>query len=278
MQPNLGRIKGREVLEMVIITLPAYNEESDIRQILEAIARAMKRNNLEYRVVVVDDGSTDNTAVIVNSLIGQLPLKLIQHDVNQGLGRALKTCLSYAAQNSTIEDIIVTMDADNTHSPELIIKMIRMVQDWYDVVIASRFRLDARVVGLSVPRRILSRAGSLLFQIFFPTKGLRDYTCGFRAYNAKALKQAFYTYGDLFVNKTGFSCTVDILLKLRRLDVRIAEVPLILRYDFKIGMSKMNVNKTIVDTLRLLIKRRFFGGQLRHLEKKRLQMLQDNSK
>lgn len=257
---------------MVLITLPAYNEGPGIRQVLESIASSMKANNLEYRVVVVDDGSTDETAEIVKTIMGQFSVELIQHENNEGLGRALKTCLNYAAEKSSFQDIVITMDADNTHSPELITKMIHMIKDGYDVVIASRFLPESRVMGLSLLRKFLSWSGSLTFRIFFPTKGLRDFTCGFRAYRAKVLKQAFYIYGDLFVNKTGFSCTVDILLKLRRLNILFSEVPLILRYDYKFSKSKMNVSKTIVDTLILLAKRRFFTGKLRRLEKKRYYM------
>jgi dolichol-phosphate mannosyltransferase len=70
------------------------------------------------------------------------------------------------------------------------------------------------------------------------------------------LKQAFATYGRGFVAQSGFSCMVDILLKLRKLDAIMSEVPLILRYDLREGVSKMLVLRTIRDTLLLMITRR----------------------
>ena len=95
-----------------------------------------------------------------------------------------------------------------------------------------------------------------MFRSLFPTRGVRDFTSGYRAYRAGVVKQAFDTYGAEFVAETGFSCMVDILLKLRKLDAIISEVPLILRYDLKFGVSKMVVVRTTIDTLLLLVRRR----------------------
>ena len=77
---------------------------------------------------------------------------------------------------------------------------------------------------------------------------------------AAILKQAFKTYGDDFINQSGFSCMVDILLKLRRLDAIMSEVPLVLRYDLKVDVSKMLVLRTVGQTLRLMFHRRLTGG------------------
>ena len=83
---------------------------------------------------------------------------------------------------------------------------------------------------------------------------------GYRAYRAGLLVRAFETYGEQFVAESGFSCMVDILLKLRKLDAIMCELPLILRYDLKYGISKMMVLRTIGDTLKLLGARRLGGG------------------
>ena len=153
-------------------------------------------------------------------------------------------------------DIVITMDADETHSPGLIPRMVGMVREGHDVVIASRYQPGARVVGLSTPRRLVSYAASWLFRIVFSHPGVRDYTCGFRAYRGSVLAQAASRYGSQFVEAQGFQCMVDILLKLRKLDVIFGEAPMILRYDLKRGASKMRVARTIRQTLTLLVKRR----------------------
>ncbi|MFP8882407.1 MAG: dolichol-phosphate mannosyltransferase, partial [Myxococcota bacterium] len=112
------------------------------------------------------------------------------------------------------------------------------------------------IKGVPMYRRVLSRIGSTLFRAVFPTRGVRDFTSGYRAYRAGVVKQAFDTYGGEFVAESGFSCMVDILLKLRKLDAIMSEVPLILRYDLKFGLSKMAVVRTAIDTLLLLVRRR----------------------
>jgi dolichol-phosphate mannosyltransferase len=94
-------------------------------------------------------------------------------------------------------------------------------------------------------------------RIVFPTPGVSDYTCGYRAYRAEALQQAYARFGSGLVNQDGFQCMVDVLLKLRTMPLIFGEVPMILRYDLKRGQSKMRIAQTTVKTLRLLWLRRF---------------------
>jgi dolichol-phosphate mannosyltransferase len=245
---------------MVILTLPAYNEEATLPRLLLAIREAMDENQIAYRVIVVNDGSTDATAKVVRDMAAhEMPLTLVDHDHNRGLGESIRTGLMHALVEATDKDIIVTMDSDNTHGPGLIVRMVRNIREGNDVVIASRYRPGARIIGVPGYRRLLSRVGSLLFRLIFPTPNVRDFTSGYRAYRAGMLRHAFDTYGEEFVAQSGFSCMVDILLKLRRLDAIMSEVPLVLRYDLKEGVSKMLVVRTIFETLALMLRRRFSG-------------------
>jgi dolichol-phosphate mannosyltransferase len=245
---------------MVIIALPAYNEERTLPLLLQSIAAAMEENQIEYRVVVVNDGSSDGTAAAADRAAAHMPVERIDHPANRGLGTTIRTGLIAALEDAADRDIIVTMDSDNTHTPGLIARMVRGIREGNDVVIASRFQPGARIKGVPLYRRVLSRGASLLLRVVFPTPNVRDFTCGFRAYRAGVLKQAFDAFGDEFVAQSGFSCMVDILLKLRSLDAIMAEVPLVLRYDLKFGVSKMVVLRTIGETLRLVAVRRFGGG------------------
>jgi dolichol-phosphate mannosyltransferase len=241
---------------MVVITLPAYNEAETLPPLLDSIREAMEENGIEYRVVVVDDGSTDGTAAVAREIASRMPILLVEHERNRGLGEALRTGLMAAMEGCDSRDIIVTMDSDNTHTPGLIARMVRGIREGNDLVIASRYRQGANVRGLPRYRKLLSFSGRIVFSLLFPTPNVRDFTCGFRAYRAGILKRAFDTYGEEFVAQSGFSCMVDILLKLRRLGAIMSEVPLILRYDQKSGPSKMLIMQTIGDTLRLVVSRR----------------------
>ena len=246
---------------MVVIALPAFNEAETLPLLLEAIEKAMLENDIEYRVIVVDDGSVDATAEVAEQLSHTMPISLVQHGENRGLGEAIRTGLFAATENAEPRDIIVTMDSDNTHTPGLIARMVRGIREGNDVVIASRYRQGAHIRGVPRYRRALSFGARVVFSVVFPTPNVRDFTCGFRAYRAEVLQEAFRIYGDDFVGQSGFSCMVDILLKLRRLGAIMSEVPLILRYDQKFGASKMMVMKTTLDTVRLVIARRLgIGG------------------
>jgi dolichol-phosphate mannosyltransferase len=90
----------------------------------------------------------------------------------------------------------------------------------------------------------------------FPIRGVRDYTCGYRAYRASALRQAVDHYGDRLVTEQGFSCMADVLLKMRRLPLVMGEVPLELHYEERGDGSKMRVLRTIRQTLLLIFRRR----------------------
>jgi len=240
----------------VFIVLPAYNEEANIGPLLDRIGDSMAESGLQYQVFVVDDGSRDRTFEVLSDYAKRIPLTISRHPINQGLGATIRDGLLLAAETAAPNDIVITMDADETHTPGLIPRMVQMVREGHDVVIASRYRPGARVVGVSLPRRFISYSASWLFRILFPTTGVRDYTCGFRAYRGKVLTLAMSRYGRGFVEAQGFQCMVDILLKLRRLDVIFGEVPMILRYDLKLGASKMQVVRTIVHTLSLVLKSR----------------------
>jgi dolichol-phosphate mannosyltransferase len=241
---------------MVIITLPAYNEEKSLPLLLARVVESMEEGETEYRVVVVNDGSTDGTAAVTDELKGRMPLERIDHATNRGLGEAVRTGLLHALELADDRDIIVTMDSDNTHTPGLIPGMVRGIREGNDVVIASRFRPGAHIMGVPLYRRVLSRAGSWCFRIVFPTRNVRDFTSGYRAYRAGMLRKAFEIYGRQFVTESGFSCMVDILLKLRSTGAIMTELPLVLRYDYKYGVSKMLVLRTVFDTLKLLVARR----------------------
>lgn len=189
---------------MIFIVLPAYNEEKTIGTLLDSVIFVMKENGLSYQVVVVNDGSSDKTAKVIHQFKKRMPISLVNHKKNLGLSEAIKTGLLYTLKKAKSKDIIITMDSDNTHTPGLILRMVRMIREGNDVVIASRYRTGSRVKGVPISRMFLSLGASLLFRLSFPIRGVRDYTCGYRAYRAKVLKEAFSYYGEDFVNRPGF--------------------------------------------------------------------------
>lgn len=225
----------------ITIMMPAYNEEKDLPGLLDRIKNAMS-GWANYQILVVDDGSHDRTAQIVQDAAARMPAKLIQHPQNMGLGAAMRTGLKAAAQES---DVVVTLDADNSQDPMLIKSMVERLGEGFDVVIASRFQPGAQEVGVPPFRVFLSHVASAGIRTLVGYRGVRDYTCGFRAYRAETLRKLIQTFGDHFIRENGFSCMFELLLNLRSLDAKATEVPLILRYDLKEGASKMRILRTM---------------------------------
>ena len=252
--PLAGAIPRRRRIHIV---LPAYNEAPRLGSLLERIDEAMRESDLPYDVILVDDGSSDGTARVAEEWAARIPMAVETHSRNLGLGATIRDGFVIAAAAADPSDVVVSMDADDTHAPGLIVRMTQKLSEGYDVVIASRYEPGARVVGLSRWRRLMSWGAAFVFRALLPTPGVQDFTCGYRAYRADVLKWGFATYGDRFVDQDGFQCMVDVLLKLRRGKFVFGEVPLVLRYDRKAGASKMKVARTVKDTLLVLIRNRF---------------------
>jgi dolichol-phosphate mannosyltransferase len=243
---------------VILVVLPAYNEAEAMPRLLGRLRAVVPSVNQPVTCLVVDDGSKDGTADAAAREDGTvLPVEVVRHAQNRGLHGALDTGLRAALARTTADDWIVTMDADDTHPPDLIPLMIESARRHQStVVIASRFQPGAEWHGLSWDRRLFSYTVSWMFRILWPLPNVRDYTCGYRAYRAGLLVDAYERWGAALVNEPSFACMPDVLWKVSRLKPRFSEVPLSLHYERKPGPSKMNVLRTIRRSLALLVKRR----------------------
>jgi dolichol-phosphate mannosyltransferase len=239
---------------VVWVVLPAYNEEENLPGLLRQL-EALR--GIPLRVVVVDDGSTDGTKAVVEGWSGQLHPVLVCHPRNLGLGRAIDTGLRYVLDRAGPRDVLVTLDADGSHLPAQIPDLVAAVERGADLAIASRYRPGARVEGVPLVRRFLSFGARLLLTALFPIPGVRDYTCGFRAYRAGLLRSALDRYGDRLVESQGFAVMAELLLKLRPLRPSVQEIPIVLRYDLKRGRSKLPPLRTVRQYLHMVV--RLFG-------------------
>lgn len=246
-------------IESVCLALPAFNEAGVIQELLRQAAKVLPELVDDWSIVVVDDGSVDRTAELVEEMMADNPrIRLVRHERNLGLGPAIITGLKAAIEGrgeavALDRHLVVSMDADLTHPPETIPSMIEATNQGADVVIASRFRPASEQHGVPLFRKFISLGARLLFHMFLNLKGVRDYTCGFRAIRASLIRRGFDEFGDQgLITRSGFACTDELLVHLAMLDPVICEVPFILRYDRKQGPSKMNLGVTILETLRLL--------------------------
>ena len=242
---------------MIKVILPAYNEEKALPSIFNFFIGVLEKGiQQDFKIFLINDGSRDHTEEVARGFLDKLPLSIISHKENMGLGLAIKTGFEAAAKEYNEQDIIVVLDADNTHSPGIINIMADKIGEGYDIVIASRYNKEGREIGLSFYRRLTSKIANLLLKAFFPIDGVKDYTCGFRAYGSSIIKKGLDKYGENFIREKGFVCMAEILLKLNSLGAKTSEVPLVLRYDLKTGKSKMKILKTIAGYLSLIARGR----------------------
>ncbi|MHA2117978.1 MAG: glycosyltransferase family 2 protein, partial [Candidatus Thorarchaeota archaeon] len=171
-------------MTLVYFLLPAYNEEENLPDLLSAIDDTMT----DYHIVLVNDGSLDRTAEIAKEYARKMPLTVIDHEENQGLGAAMKTGIFHIIENGQGGSAVVTMDSDLTHDPEMVPLMMRELENGIDVVIGSPYAPGGEQQNLPFSRRILRWGINLLFRMKGST--VKDNTSGFRCIRFGVLKRA----------------------------------------------------------------------------------------
>ncbi|AFQ43104.1 glycosyltransferase [Desulfosporosinus meridiei] len=243
---------------MLYIVLPAYNEDQALAELLEDIRTNCAQ--IPHQIVIVNDGSTDRTFDIVQQYTQDYNnIHGVNHEQNKGLGAAINSGFQYVlnhsylikdhdkknCENKICPDIVITMDADNTQPANCIPLLYEEICSGSDLVIASRYVQGGEQHGLSLGRRGLSWGAGKVMQLFAPIKGVRDYSCGYRAYRLKLLAEGTRQYGPDIIVSRNFSGMVELLLKIAPFAERITEVPLKLHYELKKGASKMRIWATI---------------------------------
>jgi len=233
------------------IVLPCYNEEKSIELLIPAIDETLSKR-VSYQVIAVNDGSNDHTGETLQKLSGRYPIKVFGHATNRGLAAAIRTGLTEAIRETSDDDLIVTMDADNTHDPKGILRLAREAKK-ADIVISSRYVKGGRQLNVPVYRVVLSIGLNLLIRILagIPVK---DATSGYRCYRASALKKTLKVFGNRLIESRGFEALFEILVKAYWCNKRLVEVPNTLDYGKKVGKSKMKIMSTMLSYVGLLVK------------------------
>jgi glycosyltransferase involved in cell wall biosynthesis len=194
----------------IAVAIPAYNVAGHIETVIKKTQQCVRR------VIVVDDGSRDETS----QCAARAGADIVLHEHNRGYGGAIKSGLE--AANRALVDIVVTLDGDGQHDPREIPAIIRpIVTGQADIVIGSRF-LDHRS-SMPVYRQFGIKVITGLYNAFSSVK-LTDAQSGFRAYNQKALSLL------LPLQENGMAISTEIIIKARKLGLRMLEVPITITY------------------------------------------------
>ena len=241
---------------MIHFVLPAFNEESGVAAVCRAVC-AHARNvpgEQDYRIGVVDDGSTDRTAERVADFAGENGcVTLLSHGGNRGVPQAFRTGLQWALAGAADHDIVIVMEADKTNDPALIPMLAAAVRVGADAAVASRMIPGGAYLGFPPVREFFSRNGNKLLRARYRVPGVSDYTMFYRAYRAAPLAGVLAAPSDLFAGR-GFAVNARLLLRLHAAGARFAEVPHRYRYNLKQGPSKMGLVSNIAVYGKVLIR------------------------
>lgn len=198
------------------VIIPAYNEEKRISETLEIIETYLSKQNYKSEILVVDDGSKDNTVNIVKDFSNKNPcIKLHQNPGNQGKGAAVKRGMLNALGKYRLFS-----DADLSAPIVELERLLKWALQGYDVVIGSRNIPDPDVkIEALLKRKIIGRIFNLIVQILILPK-FHDTQCGFKLFSAESAMKIFSLQ-----KLSGFSFDVEILYLAEKLNYKIKEVP-----------------------------------------------------
>ena len=199
------------------VIIPAYNEEKRIEKTLLSVHEYLSRQSYDYEVIVVNDGSSDNTVVAVQCLTPNIQhLRVIDNKKNHGKG--------WAARQGMLEaqgDYRLFMDADNATTIDHLEKFWPHIESGYGVVIASIAVKGAEVASTEkFYKRFLGKLGNIWIQ-FWAVPGIHDTQRGFKLFSAKAAQDIF---PKLKITRWGFD--IEILALARKFGYKIKEVPI----------------------------------------------------
>jgi dolichol-phosphate mannosyltransferase len=238
---------------MIHLMFPAYNEAANLPQLLSSLQNWAEKRGEECHLIAVDDGSTDETAEVLNSFPG-LPLTVVRHKTNQGVTKAFQSGFrAWSEFPANESDLLITLEADNTSALYILDDMVAGARAGVDVVLASCYAPGGEIVGTNALRTALSFGANLILRCTPGMPSVHTFSSFYRAYRGPFLRRTLASFQGRLIEEEGFVCVVEMLLKFGMMGARIREVPLRLDGSRRKGASKMNVVKTIKGYLRLFL-------------------------
>jgi len=224
--------EGLGIVSTAVI-LPTYCEAGNI----ESLIREIQELKLDLSIAVIDDSSPDGTPEIVKKLQDEYDnLLLFVRPEKLGLGTAITTGFRSLLRLKNQPDYIVTMDADYSHNPKDISRLIQVAKRGCDLVIGSRYYNGGKVVGSRLIRRIISRVANFIAAAIVSTR-IHDCTSGFRCYSKNYVKTVL---NDL--HSQTYEIQIETIKQARLHGLVVKEVPITF-VDRKLGKSKLTVNE-----------------------------------
>lgn len=226
------------------VIIPAYNEERRLPKTLEDIDKYLRKQNYDYEILVVNDGSKDKTVKVAESLASKIKnLKVTGYKKNQGKGYAVRFGMLAA-----LGDYRLFTDADNSTSIDQIEKIWPWLAEEFDIVIGSR-NIKGAILDPPQPwlRKIILGEGFKLYRkVIVDLWGIEDTQCGFKCFTKKAAKEIF---PKCQINRFAFD--PEFLIVAKKLGYKIKEIPVIWKNDPESKVKFKNMVKMGFDLLKI---------------------------
>jgi len=226
------------------VVIPAYNEEKRLPKTLAEIDKYLRRQNYDYEILVVNDGSRDKTVEVGKSLITTIRnLKITGYENNQGKGFAVRFGMLKAQG-----DYRLFADADNSTSLDQVEKMWPYFKEGYDVVIGSR-DIEGAVLNPPQPwiRNVVMGEGFKFYRkLIIGLWGIEDTQCGFKCFTQRATEDIF---PKCLISRFAFD--PEILVIARKMGYRLKEIPVYWKNDLESKVKFKSVINMALDLIRI---------------------------
>lgn len=213
---DLSRARYRWQAPPVVVVVPTYNEAAN----LPVLYRRLREVAPDVSVLVVDDASPDGTGDLAEALARRDSLVHVLHRGSKaGLGRAYLAGMSLAMEAGA--RVVLEMDADGSHQPEEMPRLLSAIEEGADLVIGSRYRPGGTCTGWARHRYLLSRLGNLYARALLRVP-VSDLTSGYRAFTRHALEVLPLTT----VESQGYCFQIEMVLLAHEAGLRVVEVPI----------------------------------------------------
>jgi dolichol-phosphate mannosyltransferase len=239
------------------VIVPVLNEAANMERLSGALRdiRAEIAPAHSVRVILVDDGSTDGTAGAARRWAADRgfadALDVLVHERNRGPGAAFGTAFASLAGRLEPADWVLTIEGDNTSRLELLGQMMTRAREGFDVVLASPYLYGGAIVNTSGFRMFLSHIANGILKGALGIRGIATMSSFFRLHRGAAVLRLQSSFGERIVDRAGFECMIEMLLKLTYLGASVSEVAMTLDTSQRIGKSKMSVIRTAAGYLTL---------------------------
>lgn len=213
-------------IDQVTVVVPTYNERDNIRHIAAAVLLH------GYSLLIVDDNSPDGTGDIADELADQIgSVDVLHRPEKGGIGPAY--IAGFEAALTRGADVIIEMDADFSHNPEDLPRLVEEIADGADLVIGSRYVPGGSTPDWPALRQFISKSGNFYARHMLGI-GIGDATAGYRAYSAAALNRLPYQEAQA----SGYGFQVEMAWRAVAAGLNVREIPIVFR-DRELGTSKM---------------------------------------